>query len=279
MDRHQKVEIEARAKALGVPAEGLSVVALASALRIDPSDARAVARVLHRKRIVWLSSRAGHERVYAKRPAGRGRPPASSIPSTRLIDPVLERLAIETFPIAFRMKLIERQGVDAGWERRAEIAHDLAVEAERITKLCRQYVGQGCPPETVRETLWLAHPEIMPIAADVQPDLAKGERPFAEIATERKRMPSNLSDDERVLRYIDEAGPNGIAAYEVVKMFRGGITRERVEQIGEQFENMEMIHSAVVRPVGRGKRALRYFAAKHGLPSIEEFGGRFVLRD
>ncbi|MET4442837.1 hypothetical protein ABIB75_001098 [Bradyrhizobium sp. GM2.2] len=76
------------------------------------------------------------------------------------------------------------------------------------------------------------------------------------------------------MSYIDAAGASGIAVYEIVN--KGKIARDRVTQIGEMFENMGVILSAVVRTSDRGRKGTRYFLRKHGEPVIGK-GGRLVV--
>ncbi|NPU11974.1 hypothetical protein HL666_14470 [Bradyrhizobium sp. 83002] len=71
-----------------------------------------------------------------------------------------------------------------------------------------------------------------------------------------------------MIAYIEAAGPLGIAAYEIAN--RGKIARDRVERIGEMFENMGIIRSAVVRLSDQGRKGTRYFLHEHVEPLISE---------
>ncbi|MDD1523035.1 MULTISPECIES: hypothetical protein [Bradyrhizobium] len=76
-----------------------------------------------------------------------------------------------------------------------------------------------------------------------------------------------------MIAYIEAAGASGIAAYEIAN--KGKIARDRVAVIGEMFENMGMIRSALVRTSDRGRKGTRYFMSKYGEPMIGE-GGRLI---
>src|SRR3954471_18237728 len=98
---------DAKAAFLNVPDDGWSFVGFANALPCHPSEAEAIARYLHRKRMIWLSMRAGHGRVFpaAMRP-GRGRPKARAVEQPPLIDPQLAGFLTQAHPTFLKIRLL-----------------------------------------------------------------------------------------------------------------------------------------------------------------------------
>lgn len=271
---------------LRVPVEGMTLVAFAAALRIDPAQTIRAARFLHRKKLLWLSERDGVMRIFPGPilPQGRGRPPACMVKGPPLIDPDLRELLVSLFPVFLDIRLLESQKPQSWSEsaaRRAEISMLIDAGAGKIAGQCRAFAERNVvhSPAAIRETLWIAYPDLMPIVVRSRPDLAVGDAPFQgkQKPLKRKVLPDNLSDDERMLRYIEAAGPDGIPVYDIVTKFGGKIRRDRVEELGRIFEDAGKIRSAIVRPSTRGRRGLRYFLAAYGEPVVHD-SGRFVLR-
>lgn len=276
-------EWDAKAAYLRVPDDGWSLVGFANALPCHPSEAETIARYLHRKKLVWLSMRAGHGKVFpaAMRP-GRGRPKALGLQDRPLLDPALARFLGTVHPIFLKIRLLLGSDPGGAWNEhqalKAEIKFAVAVEATKLTTACRAFLKKhpAIPVTALRGALWLDRPHTMPIVAQTQPDLAVAgsEQLQIERPKGRSRLAKSLTDEERMIAYIEAAGPAGIAAYEIVN--KGKIARERVERIGEMFENMGTIRSAVVRLSDRGRKGTRYFMREHGEPMIGE-GGRLIL--
>lgn len=275
-------EWDAKAAFLTVPDDGWSFVGFANALPCHPSEAETIARYLHRKRMIWLSMRQGHGRVFpgAMRP-GRGRPKAKGIEQPALIDPTLAGFLTQAHPTFLKIRLLLGRDPGGAWNEhqavKAEIKFAITVEATNLMTLCRTFAKDhpAIPVTALRDALWLDRPHTMPIVAQTQPDLAlAGSEQFAEQPKGKRRLSKNLTDEERMISYIEAAGPAGIAAYEIAN--KGKIARDRVERIGEMFENMGTIRSAVVRMSDRGRMGMRYFMREHGEPVIGE-GGRLIV--
>jgi hypothetical protein len=276
---------DAKAAFLNVPDDGWSFVGFANALPCHPSGAEAIARYLHRKRMIWLSMRAGHGRVFpaAMRP-GRGRPKARGVEQPPLIDPQLAGFLTQAHPTFLKIRLLLSRDPGGAWNEnqavKAEINFAIAVEATNLMALCRTFAKEhpSIPIAALRDALWLDRPHTMPVVAQTQPDLAMaGSEQFVVQPVAKTRLSKNLTDEERMMSYIDAAGASGIAVYEIVN--KGKIARDRVTQIGEMFENMGAIHSAVVRMSDRGRTGTRYFMRKYGEPVIGEGGRLLYCRD
>lgn len=271
-------EWDAKAAFLTVPDDGCSFVGFANALPCHPSEAETIARYLHRKKLIWLSMRAGHGRVFpaAMRP-GRGRPKARGVEQPPLIDPTLAGFLTQAHPTFLKIRLLLGRDPGGAWNEnqavKAEIRYAIAVEATKLMTLCRTFAKKhpAIPVTALRDALWLDRPHTMPVVAETQPDLAPaGSEQLAEQPKGRQRLSRNLTDEERMIAYIEAAGASGIAAYEIVN--KGKIARDRVTQIGEMFENMGAIHSAVVRTSDRGRKGMRYFMREHGEPMVDGRG-------
>jgi hypothetical protein len=282
MRRKVMSEWDAKAAFLTAPDDGWSFVGFANALPCHPSEAETIARYLHRKRMIWLSMRAGHGRVFpaAMRP-GRGRPKARGVEQPPLIDPALAGFLTQAHPTFLKIRLLLGRDPGGAWNEnqavKAEIKFALAVEATNLMTLCCRFAKEhpSIPIAALRDALWLDRPHTMPVVAQTQPGLAPaGSAQFAEQSKGKARLSKNLTDEERMMSYIEAAGASGIAVYEIVN--KGKIARVRVTQIGEMFENMGAIHSAVVRMSDRGRTGTRYFLRKYGEPVIGN-GGRLVL--
>ncbi|MCW1993504.1 hypothetical protein ABIE85_008237 [Bradyrhizobium diazoefficiens] len=276
---------DSKAAFLNVPDDGWSFVGFANALPCHPSEAEAIARYLHRKRMIWLSMRAGHGRVFpaAMRP-GRGRPKARGVEQPPLIDPQLAGFLTQAHPTFLKIRLLLSRDPGGAWNEnqavKAEINFAIAVEATNLMALCRTFAKEhpSIPIAALRDALWLDRPHTMPVVAQTQPDLAMaGSEQFVVQPVAKTRLSKNLTDEERMMSYIDAAGASGIAVYEIVN--KGKIARDRVTQIGEMFENMGAIHSAVVRMSDRGRTGTRYFMRKYGEPVIGEGGRLLYCRD
>ena len=276
---------DSKAAFLNVPDDGWSFVGFANALPCHPSEAEAIARYLHRKRMIWLSMRAGHGRVFpaAMRP-GRGRPKARGVEQPPLIDPQLAGFLTQAHPTFLKIRLLLSRDPGGAWNEnqavKAEINFAIAVEATNLMALCRTFAKEhpSIPIAALRDALWLDRPHTMPVVAQTQPDLAMaGSEQFVVQPVAKTRLSKNLTDEERMMSYIDAAGASGIAVYEIVN--KGKIARDRVTQIGEMFENMGAIHSAVVRMSDRGRTGTRYFMRKYGEPVIGEGGRLLYFRD
>lgn len=276
---------DSKAAFLNVPDDGWSFVGFANALPCHPSEAEAIARYLHRKRMIWLSMRAGHGRVFpaAMRP-GRGRPKARGVEQPPLIDPQLAGFLTQAHPTFLKIRLLLSRDPGGAWNEnqavKAEINFAIAVEATNLMALCRTFAKEhpSIPIAAFRDALWLDRPHTMPVVAQTQPDLAMaGSEQFVVQPVAKTRLSKNLTDEERMMSYIDAAGASGIAVYEIVN--KGKIARDRVTQIGEMFENMGAIHSAVVRMSDRGRTGTRYFMRKYGEPVIGEGGRLLYCRD
>lgn len=274
-------EWDAKAAFLNIPDDGLSFVGFANALPCHPSEAEAIARYLHRKKLIWLSMRAGHGRVFpaAMRP-GRGRPKALGVEQRPLIDPALAGFLTQAHPTFLKIRLLLATDPGGAWNEhqalKAEIRYAIAVEATKLMTLCRTFAKKhpAIPVTALRDALWLDRPHTMPVVAETQPDLAPaGSEQLAEQPKGRQRLSRNLTDEERMIAYIEAAGAFGIAAYEIAN--KGKIARDRVAVIGEMFENMGVIRSALVRTSDRGRKGTRYFMSKYGEPMIGE-GGRLI---
>ncbi|WLA86878.1 hypothetical protein [Bradyrhizobium elkanii] len=282
MRRKVMGEWDAKAAFLSVPDDGWSFVGFANALPCHPSEAEGIARYLHRKKLIWLSMRQGHGRVFpATMRPGRGRPKAVGIEQAPLMDPALAGFLTQAHPTFLKIRLLLGTDPGGAWNEhqsaKAEIRYAIAVEATKLMTLCRTFAKKH-PAITVtalRNALWLDRPHTMPIVAQTQPDLAMaGSEQFTERPKGKARLSKNLTDEERMMSYIEAAGASGIAVYEIVN--KGKIARDRVTQIGEMFENMGAIRSAVVRMSDRGRTGMRFFARKHGEPIVGE-GGRLIL--
>jgi hypothetical protein len=285
MRRKVMSQWDAKAAFLNVPDDGWSFVGFANALPCHPSEAEAIARYLHRKRMIWLSMRAGHGRVFpaAMRP-GRGRPKARGVEQPPLIDPQLAGFLTQAHPTFLKIRLLLSRDPGGAWNEnqavKAEINFAIAVEATNLMALCRTFAKEhpSIPIAALRDALWLDRPHTMPVVAQTQPDLAMaGSEQFVVQPVAKTRLSKNLTDEERMMSYIDAAGASGIAVYEIVN--KGKIARDRVTQIGEMFENMGAIHSAVVRRSDRGRTGTRYFMRKYGEPVIGEGGRLLYCRD
>ncbi|MEY9128317.1 MULTISPECIES: hypothetical protein [Bradyrhizobium] len=278
-------EWDAKAAFLNIPDDGWSFVGFANALPCHPSEAEAIARYLHRKKLIWLSMRAGHGRVFpaAMRP-GRGRPKALGVEQRPLIDPALAGFLTQAHPTFLKIRLLLGRDPGGAWNEhqalKAEIKFAIAVEATNLMNLCRTFTKEhpAIPVAALRDALWLDRPHTMPIVAQTQPDLAPaGSEQFAEQPKGKRRLSKNLTDEERMISYIEAAAASGIAAYEIAN--KGKIARDRVAIIGEMFENMGTIRSAVVRTSDRGRLGTRYFMRKYGDPVIGEGGRLLYCRD
>ncbi|MDI2078252.1 hypothetical protein, partial [Bradyrhizobium sp. Mp27] len=234
---------------------------------------------------IWLSMRAGHGRVFpaAMRP-GRGRPKARGVEQPPLIDPQLAGFLTQAHPTFLKIRLLLSRDPGGAWNEnqavKAEINFAIAVEATNLMALCRTFAKEhpSIPIAALRDALWLDRPHTMPVVAQTQPDLAMaGSEQFVVQPVAKTRLSKNLTDEERMMSYIDAAGASGIAVYEIVN--KGKIARDRVTQIGEMFENMGAIHSAVVRMSDRGRTGTRYFMRKYGEPVIGEGGRLLYCRD
>jgi len=275
-------EWDAKAAFLNVPDDGWSFVGFANALPCHPSEAEGIARYLHRKKLIWLSMRRGHGRVFpATMRPGRGRPKAVGIEQAPLMDPALAGFLTQAHPTFLKIRLLLGTDPGGAWNEhqsaKAEIRYAIAVEATKLMTLCRTFAKKhpAIPVTALRDALWLDRPHTMPIVAETQPDLAPaGSEPKVEQPKGRQRLSRNLTDEERMMAYVEAAGATGIAAYEIAN--KGKIARDRVAIIGEMFENMGVIRSALVRTSDRGRKGTRYFMAKHGEPLIGE-GGRLLL--
>jgi len=198
----------------------------------------------------------------------------------QLMDDGLVKLLGEAHPLFLAIKLLERRR-KADWREAplelAEIVAAQAVEAANIAKLCRRHVAATSTEiGVVREALWLDQLEAMKIVTRTQPELELNAKQFSEEPKKKRiRLPAKLSDDERVYRYIQEAGPKGVAAFEVKAKFAGKLTRQQVEDIGYMLQNMALIHCKIVRVSGRGRKGLRYFDVTHGTPNIN-LNGRLI---
>lgn len=269
---------DAKVTLLTVPNDGWSFVGFANALPCHPIEAHEIARYLHRKKLIWLSMRQGHGRVFptAMRP-GRGRPKAMAVEQPPLLDPALAGFLTQAHPTFLKIRLLLGRDPGGAWNEhqsvKAEIKYAIAVEATKLMTLCRTFATEhpAIPVAALRDALWLDRPHTMPIVAQTQPDLSPaGSEHFTEQPKAKRRLSKNLTDEERMMSYIEAAGASGVAAYEIAN--KGKIARDRVTVIGEMFENMGAIRSAVVRMSDRGRTGMRYFMRKHGEPMVDGRG-------
>ncbi|WP_047308806.1 hypothetical protein [Rhodopseudomonas palustris] len=275
-----------RAAGVTVPDDGMSITAYGEMLRCDPAALDDIVRYLHRKRVIWMSERHGHVRVFPPgRKPKRGRPATAAVVSDDLgFDPTLAGWLLKLHPLFLRMKLLERKMPDGSWRehtvRRSEIVLALTGEARNLMAAFRSFIERH-PTISIadaRAALWMDQPDMMRVALATQPELGLGGDPLSVVATTApvKRMAAGLGDDERMWRYIERAGRAGIAAYEIRTLMGHRITRERVEQIGASLESMGMVHVVRARKSGRGPLGLRFFDASLGDPAVNDGSGRVM---
>ncbi|KRR21682.1 hypothetical protein CQ13_06425 [Bradyrhizobium retamae] len=262
-----------------IPGEGMTLDAYVAAIRVSPLFADEVVRHLHRKKLIWMSVRRGHARIFpaSHRPA-RGRPPAVDVKLPVLIDPRLFGLFTDVGPAAVNIAVLKSNTPSGGWmdqpQLQAEIRRSIAVEAGNVMAVFRRFMdANAIQVGLVRKFLWLVFPAVMPIVIETQPELEQGDAPLAKkLIPVPKRVAANLPDEERVFSYIQKAGPAGIAAYEIVRTTAGVLKRERVEEVGTMLEQGGLIFSAMARTSDRGRKGLRYFAAEFGEPQVGSDG-------
>jgi hypothetical protein len=160
------------------------------------------------------------------------------------------------------------------FRRLGEITEAIRVESANLVATVRIFAAAH--PEIaiddIRKTLWLVYPAMMAVAVETQEELQIGAPVAAPEAKTPKRVAKGLGDEERVLAYIERAGPNGIPAYDIVTKCAGKIDREQVERIGEMLEQSGLVFSEMVRPSFVGRKGLRFFSVKHGKPNITARG-------
>lgn len=262
-----------------IPVDGLSMTEFGEALRCHPAEVPELVRYLHRKRLIWKSERGGHIRVFPISMApGRGRPAKVK---RNVADPVGSEIAELLGALVPSFLRLRRLVLDRPQRWSAEtFANDQAriVEADQIMRRVRRFTNRH-PDVTsgaIREALWLFMPELMPIVAESQADLRKSEKPFSKPVARIKNIEQNLPPDERVLEYVRRAGKNGIAAYEIAKMFRGVIDTSRVIDIAVMLENTGNIHVVEARKGGKGRKTARLFDIQFK-PDVTE-NGTFYMR-
>ncbi|MGJ4951837.1 hypothetical protein [Bradyrhizobium sp. HKCCYLS20291] len=258
-----------------LPGEGMTLSAFGAALCVSPDRAERAARYLHRKRLVSVSEQAGHIRIL---PAGtdrrRGRP-NRSVPQQSKLAPRLVALLGRAHPIFLSVKEM-RRGMPTDWrdrpELRAELAERIAVESDRIMKLCRRFLASnGTHLAGLREALWLDQPDTMPLIAERHPALALGVPGTASSPTvdrQAKRVSKGLSAQDRVLAYVRQAGRSGITVADVSYNFGGRVKRVALDDIVATLESVGQIKVVECRTASRGRMGVRLFDPVHGEPTV-----------
>ena len=275
----------ARATALTIPDEGMSLNAFGLALRCDPVRAKRAAQYLHRRKVIFQSSQGGHVRIYRQSGNLIGRPPKPVAPEMLLIDPRLARLLREAHPILLGVKLLRREMPGGDWrnepERRAEITDAIKTEGERLITLCRRFLtaNDDLTFDQVREALWLDQSDILPAITTTQWMLQPGgpeALPVDGAPVAKRRVSSKVGDHERVQNYVVQAGRAGITVSDVVYKFGGRADRTRIDQIVRELETVSMVISVECRTSSRGRAGTRLFDPKYGQPNLTP-GGKLLI--
>jgi hypothetical protein len=281
MKRLEMRLMERKASTISLPEEGVSLTAFGEMLLCHPSDAAAIVRTLHRKKLIWMSERRGHVRVFPiGKHQGRGRPKAEAVVEPDGARPGLPALVADLAPLMLRILHLRRSRPDEHWmvpgvgEAIAEIDSAVAIEAGNVTARCRKATDgpPSVPLADIREALWLLYPSAMPLIVKSQPWLAIDGAALPVIEAPAKRMANNLGTNERVWLYIQAAGHDGIGAYEIRSRFAGKITREELGEITDTLESIGMIHVRECRRSGKGPMGTRFFDASLGEPNITPSG-------
>jgi hypothetical protein len=264
-----------------IPTQGMTPEVYAAHIGISPNEELAAVRYLNRRKIIWHSVRRGHSMIYAveHRPP-RGRPPNASSKMPAGIEPRLYKFFVEISPAAVSIALSTSQMPTGGWtdqpQLQAKLKQSIEVEAANLAAIFRKFVtSHAIMLSEVRGFLWTVFPQVMPVVVKTQPDLLQGsaslEKPSVPVST---RVKANLGEEERVLHYVELAGADGIAAYDVVRKTGGKFKRKRVEDIGDALEDCGLVFKAEARTSTRGRKGLRYFSARFGEPVIGSDGRR-----
>ncbi|WP_316201656.1 MULTISPECIES: hypothetical protein [unclassified Bradyrhizobium] len=271
--RTERTRWAGRIAGVVIPSDGLTLNAFGTAIWCSPDQARGAARYLHNKRLVFVSEQAGVIRVFpaAKRP-GRGRPSRMSVGIRPTLDPRLARLITEAAPIFYALALLLRERAEIDWreqsERMVEIEDAISVEAGRIMTLCRRSMDgrKGTESNWIRDALWLFQPAIMPVVAERHPTLARDGVLAAAEPSQAKRLPNHMSDAERVLSYVAQAGRRGITVSDIVNKMR--CKRATVDDVARTLESVGQVMIVECRSASRGRVGTRLFDPKHGEPHI-----------
>ncbi|WP_315743133.1 hypothetical protein [Bradyrhizobium sp. SZCCHNR1075] len=266
----------ARVGEITLPFEGMPLSAFGAALRCSPDRVVRAARYLHRRKAVSVREQAGHIRIFPVVMRNRrGRP--TKIAVLPRIDPRLAALLTEAHPTFLTLKLLWREMPAGDWrtepERRAEIADAMAVESERIVTLCRRFLAahEGTAFPWVRDALWLDQGDIMPVAAERQPVLAldgPAALPPPIQSNQAKRLSRNMSEIDRVLTYVAQAGREGITVSAIGYNFGGTVKRAALDDIVATLESVGKVIAVECRTASRGRMGTRLFDPVHGEPNV-----------
>ncbi len=264
-----------------IPEAGLTLDGFADLMKIEPWFAEPAGRYLHRRKLLWLSEQRGHIRVYpASMIPGRGRP-LGVLRQQSLIPTQISGLMIDLLPSMGSIAMLLSKMPTEGWQDdpalQADLRRAMEVESHRVMKLVRKFVGErGYPIGMLRKYLWMLAPTgVMEVVIRTHPDLAISDEPLSPVVEDApKKIEANLPAEERVMRYVNKAGVEGIAVYEIATKTNGKIKRAEIEDIAGRLEDSGMLYVAEARVSNRGPKGLRLYSRKLGKPIIGSDGRR-----
>lgn len=265
------VIFRSEAYAATLPPEGVSgaVFEKAALSDVDPRDCDEVLRLLHRRRVVWVSRQRGMVRVYGRRPDV---PPPVRKPSHETV--FAQAVAggmLELVDAAADLDRAKRDKVDL--PSASARAHTMA---SRVAGAAAIQIGKGSVslPEA-RAVMWRLFPvSAMKLVAFHAPRLdfdSPHERLPDAPPPKPKRIASGLSLDERVFRLIEKAGAKGVSRTDLVKAIPK-VRHQDVEDVTAQLASADMIVSGRMRFGRTGRHGTRYFTAEIGLPRLTSRG-------
>lgn len=259
-----------------IPTHGLPGADYAAAVLfdVDPALTDELLTLFHNRRLAWIRRSRGSVRVYSRRPETIAIPKdAVAIASTLLC----EAIAGHMLALA-RAEVASIEAFDAGerevsWRR----SDDAQVHCARVITIVRSHTGRGLPLADIRACLHqtFAAPAVAALIR-YEPRLARGATAQAiaepQRVQKRQRLPSNLSLKGKIYQHIASTGQEGATRTRLMEKIRPKPSSDELDQTVAPLLAEGRIVAREVKPSGRGRPGLRYFATEVGLPHVASDG-------
>ncbi|WP_155773761.1 hypothetical protein [Methylorubrum extorquens] len=227
---------------------------------IEPGEIDAVLKMLHARKVVWVSRRNGVVRIYREAPpAGERVVSETTTPIGRFLAAVAPHFV--GLADAERARVKARASED--WAGNDAAHEKIRARVHRILGICRSHTGRGLSLESIRTALhWTFAKDALAALVYYEPRLQTGaldDDLSPADSTKPKRSPRGLSVDERVLRLIQKAGEAGITHTRLTGAIRPLLPSSTIREATERLAARGLAETRIVKP-SAGRPGERHFA-------------------
>ncbi|TFZ56068.1 hypothetical protein E4V01_20415 [Methylorubrum sp. Q1] len=260
----------ARAYRSSIPTEGMTGAAYADAVLfpdVEPTLIGEVLTLLNRRGLAWVRRSRGSVWVFGVRPKNIAIPKDTVAEASGAL---CQAIAGHMLALA-RTEAASRHASENGdQEGSCRLAGEGQVHCSRIVPIVRSHAIKGLALADIRNAM---HDVFSPAAiealtryeARLAPEAVADALDEPQKAPKAKRLPNGLSLTEKAFEHIAAAGPAGATRTRLMDAIRPKPDAEAVSAVLAALTADGRVTEREVRSGGRGRPAVRFFAAPAGL--------------